>query len=71
MTFLQANTFLMTRGGLSLDCRLFTSLQISGLVRTAAVAQHILILKHAESLTKLSQMSIANAGGRFVVFDFG
>ena len=70
MTYLQANSFLMTKGGLSLDCRHFTHLQLQGLARTAAIAQHIFILKHSETLTILSQIAIANAGGKFVVFDF-
>lgn len=70
MTYLQANSFLMTRAGLALDCRLFTALQLQGLARTAAAAQHILILKHSGLLSTLSQISIADAGGRFVVFDF-
>ena len=70
MTYLQANSFLMTRAGLALDCRFFTSLQLQGLARTAASSQHMLILKHSELLSTLSQMSIADAGKRFVVFDF-
>lgn len=70
MTYLQANSFLMTRAGLVLDCRLFTALQLQGLARTAATSRHILVLKHSELLSTLSQMAIAEAGGSFVIFDF-
>lgn len=70
MTYLQANSFLMTKGGLSLDCSPFTSMQMQGLAKTAAAAQHIFIIKHAERLTTLSRMAIAKAGGSYVVFDF-
>jgi hypothetical protein len=70
MTYLQANSFLMTRAGLSLDSRSFTPLQLQGLAGTAANSQHMLVLKHAESLSTIAQMSIASSGRGFVVFDF-
>lgn len=70
MTYLQATSFLQKRGGLALDARKHTSLQLRGLATTAAGSKHILVLKHSECLSVLVQMAIAKAAGTYVVFDF-
>ena len=70
MNALQICDFLRTTGGVAVDARLFSVLDLVTIAQAAVSANRMLVIRSAGVLSGVMLTSIANAGGSHVVYDF-
>lgn len=70
MNVLQICDFLRATGGIAVDARLFSVLDLVTIAQTAAGANRMLVIRSASVLSSLALTSISKAGGSNVVYDF-